>query len=57
MSQRKALFPRFIAAFVLIAAVVLATAAKPDRGAPSLNFQPAQYPFKFVVYGDGQVRE
>src|SRR6266404_1930549 len=52
MSQRKALFPRLIAAFILIAAVVLATAAKPDRGAPSLSFQPAQYPFKFVVYGD-----
>src|SRR5947199_9088957 len=52
MSHRKVLLPRFLAAFVLIAAVVIATAAKPDRVAPSLNFQPAQYPFKFVVYGD-----
>ena len=52
MSHRKVLLPRLVAAFVLIAAVVIATAAKPDRGAPSLNFQPAQYPFKFVVYGD-----
>jgi predicted MPP superfamily phosphohydrolase len=52
MSQAKALFPRFLAAFVLIAAVVVATAARPESGAPSLNFQPAQYPFKFVAYGD-----
>src|SRR3954449_11564769 len=52
MSHQKALLLRFIAAFVLIAAVVVATAAKPDRGAPSLNYQPQQYPFKFVVYGD-----
>jgi predicted MPP superfamily phosphohydrolase len=52
MSPRKALLPRFVAAFILIAAVVVATAAKPQRGAPSLNLQPAQYPFKFVVYGD-----
>src|SRR3954470_8680684 len=52
MAQPKALFPRFIAAFILIAAVVVATAARPDGGAPSLNFQPQQYPFKFVVYGD-----
>src|SRR5438067_963888 len=52
MSQRKVLLPRLVAAFVLTAAMVIATAAKPDRGAPSLNFQPAQYPFKFVVYGD-----
>ena len=52
MSQQKALFTRLIAAFILIAAVVIATAARPDQGAPSLNFQPSQYPFKFVVYGD-----
>src|SRR5439155_12185556 len=52
MSEQKALFPRFVAAFILIVAVVVATAAKPDQGAPSLNFQAPQYPFKFVVYGD-----
>jgi len=52
MSQQKALLPRFVAAFILIIAAVFVTAAKPDRGAPSLNFQPPQYPFKFVVYGD-----
>src|SRR3954452_20050722 len=52
MSQMKVLVPRFVVAFILIAAVVVATAAKPDGGAPSLNFQPQQYPFKFIVYGD-----
>jgi predicted MPP superfamily phosphohydrolase len=52
MSQSKLLFSRFLAAFILIAAVVVATAARPEGGAPSLNFQPSQYPFKFVVYGD-----
>ncbi len=52
MSQLKALLPRFVAAFILIAAVVVATAARQDHGAPSLTFQPQQYPFKFVVYGD-----
>src|SRR4051812_36578311 len=51
MSHWKALLPRLLAAFVLLAGVFLATAAN-SSSAPSLSFQPAQYPFKFVIYGD-----
>lgn len=51
MSHWKAIAPRLLAAFVLLTGIFLATAA-PSSSAPSLSFQPAQYPFKFVVYGD-----
>src|SRR5437764_9452120 len=51
MSHWKALVSRLLAAVVLLTGVFLATAAN-SSGVPSLSFQPAQYPFKFVVYGD-----
>src|SRR3954463_16010955 len=51
MSHWKAIAPRLLAAFVLLTGIFIATAAN-SSSAPSLSFQPAQYPFKFVVYGD-----
>jgi len=51
MPHWKAIAPRLLAAFVLLIGIFLATAAT-SSSAPSLAFQPAQYPFKFVVYGD-----
>jgi acid phosphatase type 7 len=51
MSHWKAIAPRLLAAFVLLTGISIATAAN-SSSAPSLSFQPAQYPFKFVVYGD-----
>jgi acid phosphatase type 7 len=51
MPHWKAIVPRLLAAFVLLTGIFLATAANSST-APSLSFQPAQYPFKFVVYGD-----
>src|SRR3954471_9873847 len=51
MSHWKAIAPRLLAAFVLLTGIFIATAAN-SSSAPSLSFNPAQYPFKFVVYGD-----
>src|SRR3954453_15980520 len=51
MPHWKAIVPRLVAAFVLLTGVFLATAAN-SSSAPSLTYQPQQYPFKFVVYGD-----
>jgi len=51
MPHWKAIVPRLLAAFVLLTGVFLATAAS-SSSAPSLSFQPTQYPFRFVVYGD-----
>jgi acid phosphatase type 7 len=51
MPHWKAIVPRLLAAFVLLTGIFLATAAN-SSSAPSLSLQPAQYPFKFVVYGD-----
>ena len=46
----KALVPRALLSCALLAAVFIFTAA--SSSAPTLSYQPAQYPFKFVVYGD-----
>jgi acid phosphatase type 7 len=51
MSQSKALLPRLLVAFLILASVFVVTAAN-SSSPPSLSFQPSQYPFKFVVYGD-----
>jgi len=51
MSQSKAIFPRLLVAFAILTCVFVVTAAN-SSSAPSLSFQPSQYPFKFVVYGD-----
>jgi predicted MPP superfamily phosphohydrolase len=51
MSQSKALLPRLLVAFFILASVFVVTAAN-SSSPPSLSFQPSQYPFKFVVYGD-----